>query len=132
MYSKGNSSPKNKGKGKLHQMEFLGTSTSTSIFGRGTGTAVQSGGFRALGSGAAQNSGVTNLLKQVEQLLAASNEKINGIKKKLKNSHCFLDRLGIIASIDAIILLFWLQTYIVVTVNLWRNAVASLVFWFFF
>ena len=56
-------------------MEFLGGSSGAGIVGGYAGDAGQSGSFGAQGTGATQVYGAANLLKQLEQLIAAAKNK---------------------------------------------------------
>ena len=56
-------------------MEFLGGNSGASLVGSGSGTVRQTSGFDIKISSATQSLGASDLLRQVEQLIAAAKKK---------------------------------------------------------
>ena len=107
----------------------MGASFKSNLVGD-AGTTVWSGGSGAQGSGTAYGCGIADLLRYVEQLIAAPKKMENNIMKNLKNSVIFLVKVEIITSMNTIILVLWIQMHIVVAWNFLFDTIANIVFGF--
>ena len=65
--------------------------------------------------------GTINLLNQVKQLIVTEAREKVGQKRKWKSQWILFYRLGRTTNVQVILLVIWLQMYVMVSLELWNN-----------